>query len=249
MNTVMVTPMSVPLGAQVDCGDVRQLDNAAFRQVYQALLDHLVIRIRGQQLSDPELIAFGKRFGELDFAPLAKTGKELARPHPEVIVVSNVMENGVPIGVLRDAEVVWHSDNSYRDKPLSYSMLHALEVPPTGGNTGFANMYLALDTLDPALRRKIEGRTLKHDMTYNSAGDLREGFQPVNDVRDAPGPSHPIIRTHPETGCNALYLGRRPTPISTACPSPNPKNYCRRCGRMRHRTNSPGITSGRSATS
>ena len=210
MNTVAVTPVSVPLGAQVDCGDVRQLDNAAFRQVYQALLDHLVIRIRGQQLSDPELIAFGKRFGELDFAPLAKTGKELARPHPEVIVVSNVMENGVPIGVLRDAEVVWHSDNSYRDKPLSYSMLHALEVPPTGGNTGFANMYLALDTLDPALRRKIEGRTLKHDMTYNSAGDLREGFQPVSDVRDAPGPSHPIIRTHPETGCNALYLGRRP---------------------------------------
>lgn len=210
MNTVTVTPVSVPLGAQVDCGDVRQLDDAAFRQVYQALLDHLVIRIRGQQLSDPELIAFGKRFGELDFAPLAKTGKELARPHPEVIVVSNVMENGVPIGVLRDAEVVWHSDNSYRDKPLSYSMLHALEVPPTGGNTGFANMYLALDTLDPALRRKIEGRTLKHDMTYNSAGDLREGFQPVSDVRDAPGPSHPIIRTHPETGCNALYLGRRP---------------------------------------
>ena len=210
MNTVAVTPVSVPLGAQVDCGDVRQLDNAAFRQVYQALLDHLVIRIRGQQLSDPELIAFGKRFGELDFAPLAKTGKELARPHPEVIVISNVMENGVPIGVLRDAEVVWHSDNSYRDKPLSYSMLHALEVPPTGGNTGFANMYLALDTLDPALRRKIEGRTLKHDMTYNSAGDLREGFQPVSDVRDAPGPSHPIIRTHPETGCNALYLGRRP---------------------------------------
>jgi taurine dioxygenase len=210
MTTVTVKPVVKSLGAQVDCGDVRRLDDAAFRQVYQALLDHLVIRIRGQQLSDPELIAFGKRFGDLDFAPLAKTGKELARPHPEVIVVSNVMENGVPIGVLRDAEVVWHSDNSYRDKPLSYSMLHALEVPPKGGNTGFANMYLALETLDPALRQKIEGKTLKHDMTYNSAGDLREGFQPVSDVRDAPGPSHPIIRTHPETGCNALYLGRRP---------------------------------------
>ncbi len=210
MTTVTVSALSKALGAQVDCGDVRQLDHAAFRQVYQALLDHLVIRIRGQQLSDPELIAFGKRFGQLDFAPLAKTGKELARPHPEVIVVSNVMENGVPIGVLRDAEVVWHSDNSYRDKPLSYSMLHALEVPPKGGNTGFANMYLALETLDPAFRQKIEGKTLKHDMTYNSAGDLREGFQPVSDVRDAPGPSHPIIRTHPETGCNALYLGRRP---------------------------------------
>jgi len=208
--SVNITPMPAALGAEVSCGDVRALDDAAFQQVYQALLDHLVIRIRGQQLSDPELIAFGRQLGELDFAPLAKTGREKARPHPEVIVVSNVMENGVPIGVLRDAEVVWHSDNSYRDRPLSYSMLHALEVPPQGGNTGFANMYLALETLDPALRRQIEGRTLKHDMTYNSAGDLREGFQPVSDVRDAPGPSHPIIRTHPETGCNALYLGRRP---------------------------------------
>ena len=210
MKAVTVKPLSPALGAEVSCGDVRALTDAEFRPVYQALLDHLVIRIRGQQLTDPELIAFGGRFGALDFAPLAKTGKERARTHPEIIIVSNVMENGEAIGVLRDAEVVWHSDNSYRDRPLSYSALYALEVPPSGGNTGFANMYLALETLDPALRKKIEGRTLKHDMTYNSAGDLREGFKPVSDVRDAPGPSHPIIRTHPETGYNALYLGRRP---------------------------------------
>ena len=207
---VTVRPLAPALGAEVSCGDLRQLDEAAFTAVYRALLDHLVIRIRGQTLSDPELIAFGRRLGELDFAPLAKTGKEKARPHPEIVVVSNVTENGEAIGVLRDAEVVWHSDNSYRDRPLSYSALYSLEVPPQGGNTGFANMYLALETLDPALRKRIEGRTLKHDMTYNSAGDLREGFSPVSDVREAPGPSHPIIRTHPETGCNALYLGRRP---------------------------------------
>jgi taurine dioxygenase len=210
MTTVTVKPMAPALGAEVSCGDVRTLDAAAFKQVYQALLDNLVIRIRGQTLSDPELLAFGRRLGELDFAPYAKTGKEKARTHPEIVVVSNVTENGEAIGVLRDAEVVWHSDNSYRDRPLAYSALYALEIPTKGGNTGFANMYLALQTLDPALRQRIEGKTLKHDMTYNSAGDLREGFQPVNDVRDAPGPSHPIIRTHAETGCNALYLGRRP---------------------------------------
>ncbi len=210
MNAITVTAIAPALGGEVSCGDVRSLDDAAFAQVYQALLGNLVIRIRGQQLSDPELIAFGRRLGELDFAPYAKTGKEKARAHPEIVVVSNVTENGQAIGVLRDAEVVWHSDNSYRDRPLSYSALHALEIPPKGGNTGFANMYLALQTLDPALRKRIEGKTLKHDMTYNSAGDLREGFQPISNVRDAPGPSHPIIRTHPETGCNALYLGRRP---------------------------------------
>ena len=209
-SEIEIVPMQAMLGAEVRCGDVRKLDDAAVAAIRQAWLDHLVIVIRGQQLSDPEQIAFGKRFGELDLAPLAKTGKEKARSHDEVIVISNVLENGVPIGVLRDAEVVWHSDNSYRDAPLSFSALYALEIPPTGGNTGFANMYRALETLPADLRKRIDGLSIKHDMTYNSAGDLREGFKPVTDVRDAPGPLHPIVRTHPETGYNALYLGRRP---------------------------------------
>jgi taurine dioxygenase len=209
-GNVRIVPAQAPLGAEVRCGDVRVLDEAIFREIRRAALDHLVLLIRGQKLTDPELIVFGWRFGELDFAPLAKTGRERSRPHPEIVVVSNVLESGVPIGVLRDAEVVWHSDNSYRDKPLSYSVLHALEVPAAGGDTGFANMYLALETMQADLRKRIEGRTLKHDMTYNSAGDLREGFAPIADVRNAPGPSHPIIRTHPDTGHNALYLGRRP---------------------------------------
>jgi taurine dioxygenase len=205
-----VIPAGRTLGAEVRCGDVRNLDDGAFCTVYQAILDHLVILIRGQTLTDPELIAFGRRFGTLDFAPLAKTGNEKERPHPEIIVVSNVLENGVPIGVLRDAEVVWHSDNSYREQPLSYSALYALEIPPVGGETGYVNMYHGLDTLPADMRAQIEARTLKHDMTYNSAGDLRAGFRPVSDVRAAPGPSHPIVRTHPETGYDALYLGRRP---------------------------------------
>ena len=212
------------IGAEVRCGDVRDLDDDTFRTVYQAILDHLVILIRGQALTDPELIAFGRRFGTLDFAPLAKTGREKERPHPEIIVVSNVMENGVPIGVLRDAEVVWHSDNSYRDRPLSYSALYALEIPPTGGETGYVNMYHALETLPAELRRRIEGLTLKHDLTYNSAGDLREGFQPVSDVRAAPGPSHPIVRTHPETGFDALYLGRRPNAYINGLPVEESEN-------------------------
>ena len=199
-----------PLGAEVRCGDIRVLDDVGIAALRKAWLENLVIVIRGQTLSDPELMAFGRRLGDLDSAPLAKTGKEKGRAHPEVIVVSNVMEDGKPIGVLRDAEVVWHSDNSYRDIPLSFSALYALEIPPQGGDTGFANMYRALETLPADLRRRVESLTLKHDMTYNSAGDLRDGFKPVNDVRDAPGPSHPVVRTHAETGHNALYLGRRP---------------------------------------
>ena len=218
VTTVEVIPTPAAIGSEVHCGDVRALTQSQFDDVYGALLNHLVILVRGQMLTDPELIDFGARFGTLDLAPLAKTGKEKARAHPEIIVVSNVMENGQPIGVLRDAEVVWHSDNSYREQPLAYSALYALEVPARGGDTGFANMYRALETLDPALRQRIDGRTLKHDMTYNSAGDLREGFQPVSDVREAPGPSHPIIRTHPETGYDALYLGRRPNAYINGLP-------------------------------
>jgi taurine dioxygenase len=209
-TSIEVVPTGAYLGAEVRCGDVRTLGDADYAAIHRAALDHLVIVIRGQQLSDPELIAFGARFGPLDSAPLAKTGKEKARTHQEIVVVSNVLENGQAIGVLRDAEVVWHSDNSYRENPLSFSALYSLEIPPSGGNTGFTNMYYALETLPSELRAKIEGRTLKHDMTYNSAGDLREGFQPVSDVRDAPGPHHPIVRTHADTGYDALYLGRRP---------------------------------------
>src|SRR5688500_9225929 len=146
-----VIPAAAPLGAEVRCGDVRRLDAAGCAAVRAAWLDHLVILIRGQRLADPDLIAFGRHFGELDCAPYAKTGAEKERDHPEVIVVSNVLENGRAIGVLRDAEVVWHSDNSYREMPLSFSALHSLEVPPSGGDTGFANMYLAYETLDPAM--------------------------------------------------------------------------------------------------
>lgn len=209
-STIEVIQTDAVLGAEVRCGDLRALDDEGVRALRSAWLANLVIVVRDQTLSDLDLMAFGRRLGELDSAPLAKTGNEKARAHDEVIVVSNVMEDGKPIGVLRDAEVVWHSDNSYREVPLSFSALFALEVPPTGGDTGFANMYHALDTLPLDLRRRIDELTIKHDMTYNSVGDLREGFKPVTDVRDAPGPSHPIVRTHAETGYNALYLGRRP---------------------------------------
>ena len=207
---IEVLPIDAPLGAEIRCGDVRNLDESVRARLREALTRHLVLTIRNQDLSDPDLIAFGRTFGELDVAPLAYTDGHKERQHEEVIVVSNVKEGGVPIGVLGDAEVVWHSDNSYRETPLAASMLYGIEIPPQGGETGFVNMYLALETLPSELREAIEGRRLKHDATYNSAGVLRRGFQPTSDVRAAPGPWHPIVRTHPQSGHDALYLGRRP---------------------------------------
>ena len=98
---------------------------------------------------------------------------------------------------------------SYNPEPPCASALYALEVPPAGGDTGFANMYVAYETLPDELRRQVDGRLCRHNSTHNSAGELRRGVREVTDPRQAPGADHPIIRTHPVTGRKALFLGRR----------------------------------------
>lgn len=204
-----VTPMPAAIAAQVECGDVRSLDHAAFAAVQRAFLDHLVLLIRGQTLADPELLAFGRRFGELTAAAPVHVGQQ-PRQYPELAVISNVVENGVALGGLGDGEAVWHSDSCFNEVPPGASILHSLELPPAGGDTGFTNMYLAFETLPADLRAAIKGKTIKHDLRYTSAGQLRPGYTGEEDIRATPGPSHAIQRRHPETGCNALYLGRRP---------------------------------------
>jgi taurine dioxygenase len=98
---------------------------------------------------------------------------------------------------------------SYNEKTPIGSLLYALEVPPAGGDTGFSNMYAAFETLPAELKRAIIGRSCKHDSSRTSVGDLRKGFKDVTDPREAPGAVHPIVRTHPATRRNALFLGRR----------------------------------------
>ena len=185
-----VEPLSYALGAYVAGVDLRALDDAAFDAIRQAWLEHLVIVIRGQQISDDDLTAFSARFGVLDEVPIVSKGLA-PRYNKHISVISNIVENGVPIGGLGDDEVLWHSDTSYRDFPPSASVLHALEIPPAGGNTGFSNMYLALETLPPSLRDRIDALTVKQDITYTAGGQLRDGFSPVTDVRECPGATHP----------------------------------------------------------
>ena len=206
---VEVIASSKPLGAEVRGVDLRNLTDASFAALQQALLDRLVIVVRGQPLTDAELIALGKRFGELEPPGMSIIGKPYIDEYPDILVISNVVENGVPQGNLGAGEAIWHTDMSYREKPTTIAILHALELPPSGGNTYFANQYLAYETLDPGLKAKLEGRMLVHDETYNSAGQMRKGFKEVSDPREAPGARHPIFRTHPITGRKALYLGRR----------------------------------------
>jgi taurine dioxygenase len=117
--------------------------------------------------------------------------------------------NGEPIGSLGDGEAVWHTDMSYLEVPPKASMLYALEVPPTGGNTSFCTMYGIYDALPARLKERIAGLEIKHDGTYNSGGYLRQGVTPTDDPMTSPGAVHPLVCTHPATGGRTLYLGRR----------------------------------------
>jgi taurine dioxygenase len=211
-SSIEILPFDHPLGAEVICGDVRTLDEAAKQQIRAAWLDHVVLLIRDQTLTADEQVAFMSSFGEVDLAtPLSELPEGVRdRPNPYISMVSNIKDDGRPIGTLGDGEVVWHSDMSYHAVPISASMLYAVEIPPAGGRTGFINMYQALETLPANLQKRLMTITIKNDGTYNSAGQIRRGMSPMTDVRTSPGVNHPAVRTHPETRCNALYLGRRP---------------------------------------
>ena len=204
-----VKPTGAALGAQITGVDLRRIDDTIYAAIHRAWVDHLVLLFCGQDLSDDDLIAFSQRFGALDFAPIQETGRRFVEGHPEIYVVSNVIENGVPIGSLGAGEAVWHTDMSYIPDPPKASMLYALEVPPTGGDTGFVNMYSAYEALPSELKRRIEGLSLKHDGTYNSGGYVRLGVEAVDDPVNSHGAVHPLVCTHPESGRRVLYLGRR----------------------------------------
>lgn len=207
-SSLQIRPFDAPLGADLLNVDLTKVDDELFAEIRQAWCDHLVLRVRGQSLTDDDLMAFSSRFGQLDEVPIVGVGQK-ERDNKYISVVSNVVENGVAIGGLGDQEVFWHSDTSYRECPPSASVLYCLKVPNWGGDTEFSNMYLALETLEPSLRARIDTLTVKNDATYNAGGHLRAGFEPIDDLSKSPGAVHPIVRTHPETGRNALNLGRR----------------------------------------
>src|SRR5712675_1985964 len=204
-----VIPSGRALGAEIRGVDLKRIDDRDFAAIYRAWLDHSVVLMRGQQLTDEDLIAFSRRLGDLDWAPIQETGRRFVEGHPEIYVVSNVIENGVPIGSLGAGEAVWHTDMSYMPDPPKASMLYALESPPKGGNTGFVSMYAAYEAMPAALQQRIRGMSLKHDGTYNSGGYVRQGVDAVDDPLTSPGAVHPIVCKHPETGRLVLYLGRR----------------------------------------
>ena len=209
MQRLEVIPTGAALGAEIRGVDLRALNDRTFDEIYRAWLNHSVLLFRDQQLGDADLIAFSRRFGALDQAPVQENGRRFVDGFPELYVVSNVVENGVAIGSLGAGEAVWHTDMSYLPDPPKASALYALEVPAAGGDTSFCTMYGAWERLPEDLRGRVHAMRVKHDGTYNSGGYVRAGVTPTDDPRQAPGTLHPLVSVHPETGRRHLYLGRR----------------------------------------
>ena len=220
--TVEVLPFETGLGADIRGIDLRKPLSAIERdQIRAAWLNHLVLRFRGQPISDDDHMAFTRQFGELEYNPAKLIEKQYgvetqtlgrrAEMPPEISVISNIVEDGKAIGGLGDGEAFWHTDSSFVDVPPAASLLRSLEVPPqsAGGSTYFLNCYTAYETLPEATKKRIDGSTMVHAATHSSGGKAHKGFETVNDISKVPGARQPPVRTHPETGRRALFLGRR----------------------------------------
>jgi taurine dioxygenase len=198
---VGVRPLSRALGAEIIGVDLREpLDDTTFEQILAAWHQHLVILLRDQKLTEEDQVRFAERFG-----PPAKIHtKQFMQKHPAVMLISNIREDGKPIGALPDGEMHFHTDQCHQERPAMASMLYAIEIPSKGGNTLFANAYTAYETLPFDLKRRIQGRKAVNAYDYDSAATIRGGDIPA----DAPSYAHPVVRTHPATGRKALYVNR-----------------------------------------
>ncbi len=207
-----ITPFDAPLGAKVSGLDLSlTLDEHSFSDLYAAWLEHSVLVIPDQSLTELALVEFSQRLGQLELPPASETrargdgGASL----PEIWTISNVKVDGVAIGGLGNFEADWHTDMSYLETPPIASVLYAREIPEVGANTSFADMYAALDSMPAGLRQRLSDICVQHDSAYTSVGTLRDGATKVGDASEAVGAIHPAVRTHPETNRQALYMGRR----------------------------------------
>lgn len=213
-----ILPFSGAVGAEIIGLDLTRAVSAEdFTRIHRAHLDHHVLVFRDQRITPEQQIAFSRRFGVLQIHVLKQF---LLRGHPEILIVSNIIENGQNIG-LGDAGKFWHSDLSYKELPSLGSMLHAQELPREGGDTLFADMHKAWDGLPEALRKAVEGRSAAHSYTarYSEskfAGNWRptltaEQLAQVQEV------IHPVVRTHRKTAARRCSSAKASPPASLAC--------------------------------
>ncbi|GAB4230096.1 MAG: TauD/TfdA family dioxygenase [Methyloligellaceae bacterium] len=199
-STISVHPVAGALGAEIEGADLSQeLSDETIAEIRQALLDHLVIFFRNQDITPAQHLAFAKRFGETVEYPLVK-GLE---GFPAIIPIVKLEHETVNFGGL------WHSDTTYLEEPPMGSILLAREVPPYGGDTLFANQYLAYETLSEGMKKLLADlKGVSVSNTPKAMETRRERFKEGAKVEPETvlTATHPVVRTHPETGRKALYV-------------------------------------------
>jgi len=201
-----VRPLTPHIGAEIRGIDLRQRpDEQIIRQIYQTWLEHLVLVFPDQELRQEDMLQVTGYFGELGHLdrPAKFHPPGFSRMLPGIMLISNIRENGEPIGALPDGEMMFHHDMIHKDIPSKATLLYSVEIPSQGGDTLFASGYAAYETLDPAIRGRLEGKRALHHYNYGSTqrGDDR-GVEAFNEC------IHPVFRTHEETGRKAVYVNR-----------------------------------------
>ena len=200
---ISVHPLSGTVGAEIHGVDLSSpLSEETFAEIHRVFLEHLVIFFRDQTLDPAQLKAFAARFGPLDVHSILKP----LDGHPEVLPVFTQPE---------DKHVYaegWHADVTYQERPTLGAVLYALEVPEVGGDTLFANQYLAYQALSPAMREMLDGLQAVHS-AERVYGDRQDEMDLKNDMLMVDGAQarsqradHPVVRTHPETGRRSLFV-------------------------------------------
>jgi taurine dioxygenase len=206
MTKLDVVPLTKHIGAEIRGIDLRtKPDEETVRAIYQVWLDHLVIVFPEQKLEQEDLIRVTGYFGELGelHRPPKYRPPGFSRILPGIMMISNIRENGEPIGALPDGEMMFHHDMIHAEVPSKATLLYAVEIPSKGGNTLFASGYAAYDTLDPEIRNRLEGRRALHHYNY---GSVQKGD---NKGTEAFGECiHPVFRTHEDTKRKAIYVNR-----------------------------------------
>ena len=209
-SSIQVLPSGGACGAEVRGVDAsKTLAPQVVKAVRDALVEHSVVYLRDQDITDEQLVAFGRNFGDLHAYQVTEYEKPAHLP-PEVEMVSNIYIDGKQQGALGAGEARWHTDMSMFEFPSSFTFLFGEIVPESGGNTRFSSMYRAWDTLPDDLKRKVRGTYSIHDVAFMADGRVRPPYtaEDVKDRTQSPGGRHPVVRTHPESGREALYLGR-----------------------------------------
>src|ERR1700682_1318436 len=205
-----VTPLSRACGAEIRGVDLtKELSEATVRAIKQAWGEHLVLVFRGQSITQEQQLRFASYFGELGDRkqapePLRGRTEGVQQDHKKILLVTNIKVDGQPIGAFGDGEFWFHIDSGYTARPYKYTFLYALELPSTGGNTMFSNMYKAYDAVPAALKRKLKGKKALHIHEYKRSKQAGSS----GDISEIPHHFHPLFITHPGTGRKTLFVDR-----------------------------------------